>query len=250
MNLLSVLPFAGLLSFALCGAGVGVRLMVLALRQRSQPALWMGLGLLSAGALGPACIVAAAMAGARDPSIIPLWWGLGLFVISLGTTFVYVFNARVFHAGSRIAAWSAAIAVAAMWLCLALSVERGGLARVGVFDPFGFLALAGRIGCFLWSAFASFDQFAKARRRQRLGMVEAAVVRRFAYWGTGAACAGSLLLTNLVRNLLGDSSPDSPVALTLVPGLGVAASACIALAFFPLPRWLTRLRRAPAPDAA
>lgn len=239
------LPFGGLIAFAVTGALVGTRLLRLARRTRERAAFLLGGALLLAGAVGPAGITIAAVLGPARPGVVPYAWGLGLAAINLAASLLYAFNWSVFHGSSRRAVAVGAIAIALTWTTFAISAATSGLDRIGLLDPFAFASLAGRLLAFVWAGVVSLDQWSKARRRAELGLVEPAVVRRLGLWGLGASAAATLFTLNLVRGLLGDSDPSSPIALTLVPALGLIASASILLAFFEAP-WRRRRRAAAA----
>lgn len=230
---------------------VGVRLVLLARRTRQLPELALGAGLLLLAFVGLPLATLGRIPATVGTPLGHFIFAVGIFVVMVGLSLLYVFTWRVFRADSI----PARIFVIA--ITLVLFVVAGGIsyrASLGSSLPEILslarnwsLAIMGLVALnFAWGGCESFAYYAALRRRLALGLADPVVANRFLLWGlSGAAtailCGGLALCVRAGMAIVVDAIPLSLVALT-----GSVASVTWFLTFFP-PEAYQRLLRGRAP---
>lgn len=224
---------------------LAIRLLIQARRGGRGPELVLGLFFLAVGPLGflPTLL----------PVIVPaIPWPVaqmrmaGVAGITLGCWLMAVFTWRVFRPHET---WAAGL-VAGIGLALvagyAFRAVSQGFEEMEHLGPAWVLSVATRAVCFLWSGLESLRYWSAARRRVRLGLLDALTANRFLLWSVWSGGGAFVLGVHVVRTVSG-LDPSLRVGLTLVGG--VVCGAAIWLTFFP-PATYRRLveRRAPASD--
>ena len=238
-DLLGLIGFGSFLAVSLA---VGVRLLWLARTTRRLPELAVGLDLLLAGALGYGLLLAA-----ESLRLLPApydGWGsfAGVTAISVGSSCLALFTARVFQPASRTA--RSAFAVLAVWLALGiygswvLHVERApdGIGRwLGIWAP-----NLGLCAAYAWAAVEPLVYRARLRRRARVGIETAdpQAANRMLLWGVGTGAIAAIAGIHLAAQLLGRHELP-PSLLSVVSLLALTAAVSQWLAFSP-PRGLAR----------
>jgi hypothetical protein len=237
--------------YIVAGIGVGVRLLRIAFRTRGIPEAALGATLFCFAALSQPAAILGEIAkqqgelGTSGVAGIVSWFGTFAALAGLA-----VFTWQTFRPGER---WAAALALGAIALD-ALAI--GSLVRnlqLGVVDPAANgPAIAASCVVFAvifgWGALEGLQAWSAARKRERLGLADAAVTNRFLLWSVSSlgGFVADVLLIPLV--LSGADLTKDPA-----PQLAVAASAllnavCWFLAFAPPPvyrRWMAgRMARA------
>ncbi|MDX1650492.1 MAG: hypothetical protein R3263_11625, partial [Myxococcota bacterium] len=169
----------------------------------------------------------------------------GHAVANLGFVGLYAFNTMVFASGRPLA-----VAVsAAGCLVLAVAVVGGAAAGAESFQrmdsPWYWANFVGHAGAFVWSAVAGLRQHGLARRRQALGLAEPVVTNRFLLWGLFGVFATTLLVVGALGTGFAENPLQPPLGVALtISVLGIGASTCMWLAFFPPEAYLRRVRGA------
>ena len=225
---------------------VGGRLIRRGLPARALPELLMGLAYFSAPGLGyPMVVSGNALKEAACSSEL---LGAGHFLIALGCTFFFFFNARVFRGQSPLArtfagACSLVLAIASFEIVrahAAVGSEYLGLASVRSAMA-TMLCVLGIM--YSWTAFEGYRHHALMRRRARVGLGDPIVANRFLLWafaGSFQVVADCCSAWSLYRGA--DMSLD-PVSILGTSLVGVANSVLLVLIFMPparYVRWLTR----------
>ena len=222
---------------------VGVRLLILAARNRTLPEFYLGGALLVGGTLG-ASIEGSGLA--LEPEVGPAVAGTllmvgklcGLVAGALHLSFVW----QVFRPGER---WAAVLVVAMLSLSLGAFV---GFALHGTFSSAEIpshlfvLEFIGRIGGSVWMAAEAARYHGMMRRRLALGLADPVVTDRFRLW-VGAAVSSVVMLMASVPPVF---LPPTAVFLlsldTAILGLaGLSAAVFYSLAFFPPAAYRRRL---------
>lgn len=245
LKLAALIP---LVIFAVIQALVGVRLLMLARRNRGLPELMLGSGLVMIGFVGTPLTVAG-----RTPATVgtPLGYtcfAVGILVVLWGIGHLFAFTWLVFRARDRWAkAMMIAVAASLAWIGFGMvyaSVQEHELAKIiARTRPWSFATMILLTFQFVWSGFESTRYYLALRRRLALGIADPVVVNRFLLWGVSGAVA-ALLTSGLVFCLhsgmliLRDATP-----LILMAVAGLLTSAGWTLTFFPPKAYREYLRR-------
>jgi len=190
-------------------------------------------------------MVAVVLEGLELPGVAPVFFA-GLSVTLAAVSMNYFFTWQVFRPG---AAWAVILCGVGTWLLIA--PIGGVVAHVAVLgidagirgaSSWTFPIVSAALAAYGWASLESLLYFLKARRRLRLGLVEAPVCNRFLLWALASAAFFSLAVLSAGLLLLGVNPMDSGL-FTL--GLGVAGllnSVCMMLCFMPPERYLAWLR--------
>jgi hypothetical protein len=241
---LSTLAFIGV------GGTVGVRLLLLARRTGGLPERALGIGFTLVAGLGyPLTLVA--MVPALPEGVAHAAFVAAMMATSVGSAAIFVFTRTAFRPEAR---WALAAVVAAALLLLGL----GGLAIVqSIGQPQAAWVrtdLAAQLRqqlmglAYAWTAVEGFLQWRAGRKRQALGLADAAVVNRFALWaiaGVGASSGSLVIGLALAMGLI----PTDAAWARLGIGIGgLVASVAVGLAFMPPRRyaaWVSGRSEAP-----
>jgi hypothetical protein len=222
----------------LSNAVVGVSLLRTAARTRRAPELLIGLGLVGMGPVSQAFTAFAGTgrlpAGEVDP-VLHAFAALGSLV---GMACIYAFVLVVFRPGVAWARTLAGLAVVALVVANAGSV----LALVGappevhskeVLHGWGIGILGLLTLAFGWAGFESGSYWLRARKRMRLGLIDAAVANRFLLWAIASASVFLLGICFTVLQLDGQQITGTlaPSLLTMV--VSVVTGGSMYLAFLP-----------------
>ena len=234
--------------FVLAASIVGVHLLLLARRTGQLPELLVGLGFSLIGLLGyPLAMISGFGRGEVSGVNLPMW-AAGMMIMNAGLTCLYAFTARVFRSGQ---AW-AWVAVAVLtagnvgagsgsWQALAAAPPDALSYHVTAF-----WSAVGQITSglgFAWIGLESWLQFAMSRKRRALGLADAVVTNRFLLFVLFAVSAMGMNVSNSLALAAGVSAVESVPVQASMAILGLAASACMYLAFVPAPfyrRWVER----------
>jgi hypothetical protein len=223
---LALLALLGISLFAIASFVVGWRLLWLAHRTGLMPEKLVGGSLLLAGGIGTGLLVLSGFAGpARG-----VFSTAGLFAIDCGITALAVFTWRVFRPG-LLGATMVATCTALLFLAFAsdwvsgqyLGVRRSAFSMTGDY--------VGRFAIYGWASFETLRQYALARRRVRIGLLEPLVANRFLLWGIATLAALGIWGYSLWSELVARSDRTEFYLVASVMGCTCAAS--IWLAFFP-----------------
>lgn len=227
---MTILPLLGFGAFVTASLYVGARLLWLARRTRQVPELAIGLSLFAGGGIGYLLIMFSFGLHVLPPAWAPIGLIVGSFFTTFGACALVIGIARIFRAGE---AWANRFARA---ICAVLAIAFAGrfLDPTAVPSPpwiFWTSTFASGVA-YGWSAFESLRYAALLRRRVRVGLAEAALVRRFALWGMSGAAALGICVSGLVARLIAVEGVP-PAQVLLDSSLGLVAAAGIWLAFFP-----------------
>jgi hypothetical protein len=226
---------------------VGLRLLALARRSRQFPELALAIETLVLPALGyPLLLLAVLLEELSLPGVAPVYF-VTLSAMMVAISMNYFFTWRVFRPGS---AWALVVCGVGVWLLLApvggvvAHVEASGIeAGIRNASAWTFPLVSSVLASYGWTAAESFRYFLSARRRLRLGLVEAAVCNRFLLW---ALATGTWLSVGALSGvLLGlGLNPLNHGPFTVCVGIaGLTNSVCMTLCFMPPERYLAWLRR-------
>jgi hypothetical protein len=241
------MPLAAILGigfFVAVNAMIGLRLLWIA-RRGGAPELALGVAFLFAGAPAPV-LQAIASAGLGSEALQAQAFAWGRVCMSLGIFCQVFFTWRVFRSRSAWArVWVAGIACGLVGSLL-LYARAGVLGDNHYRGPLFWSEWVLHLAAIGWSAAEALAHHRKMRRRLAVGLADPVVCNRFLLWGLALAAACAALGVPALLVLLGVSRAG--VAVSVAAPLGVVATACYALTFFP-PRayraWLAR-RAAPA----
>lgn len=222
----------GTAAFCLSSLVVGLRLGALALRTRRMPEAIFALALLASGVFG----YGNAALASSGIAVIP---GLGLRTIhvamvgvGVGAAGVGLFTWRVFRASSVWAAavWIGGAALIAGSIVMQLRTGHGDVRDLTT--SWFWLGFAPRALAYGWSGFESFTFYARMRRRERLGLAEPSVSRRFLLWGVAAFAAFGMHGSVVWDALHHSPRPGmEPVSSAIAATLGLTCAGALALAF-------------------
>ncbi len=214
---------------------VGIRLVVLARRNRAVPELLLGVSLLVGGTFG-AVIEAAGMSGTVyfDARVAGTLLAVGKALGIVGFLCQALFIRGVFRPHS---AWATALVGAIVFGLLATYTAfwAAGTYSSGVMPlPIFLVELAGRCVGSVWLITESIRYYGFMKKRLALGIAEPIVADRFRLWAI-AAIAGLVLLATSAPPVIWPTSDSSWLDL-LIPVFavcGVLSSGTYLLAFFP-----------------
>ena len=220
---------------------VGIRLLVLARRNRGLPELLLGLSLLVGGTFG-AVLEAAGMSGDvyMPPHVSGALLATGKAIGIVGFVSQAFFVRIVFRPSER---WALGIVgfiaatLVATWIAFGLT---GAYATGDMTLSIFLVELAARVIGSIWLIAESIRYYGFMKRRVALGIADPVVADRFRLWVI-AGIAGLVLLATSVPPVIWPTH-DSSWLEGLIPVFatsGVTASGGFLLAFFP-PAWYRR----------
>jgi hypothetical protein len=232
-----ILALPGFLGFFFVALWVGLRLVLLWRRTRELPELLIGIGVLGIGPVGFGLNLVAA-ATAVDPGMPSVIAALSALAVALGATAKYVFNWRIYHTESRIAATVAACGIALLGVGWTGDALTTGFAPASWMRPGWVLVRQlAQVGALLWGAGEALGWWRRMQRRRAIGLADPLVANRFLLWGLGAGAAGVGSLIGTVFGLVLARPLNQLPVLTLVLSLhGLVAAIALWLAFVP-PVW-------------
>lgn len=223
---MALLALLGISLFAIASFVVGWRLLWLAHRTGLLPEKLVGGSLFLAGGIGTALLILSGIAG---PARGALSTG-AMLAIDCGITVLGVFNWRVFRPG-LLGATVVATCTALLFLSFAsdwvsghyLGVQRSAFSMTADY--------VGRFALYGWASYEALRQYALARRRVRIGLLEPLVANRFLLWGISTLSATGIWGYSLWAEVT--ASPDTTEFYLVATVMGGACAASIWLAFFP-----------------
>ena len=223
---MALLALLGISLFAIASFVVGWRLLWLAHRTGLMPEKLIGGSLFLAGGIGTALLILSGVAGPARGAFSTA----AMLAIDCGITVVGVFTGRVFRPG-LVGATVVATCTALLFLSFASDWVSGhylGVQR----SPFSISAdYSGRFVLYGWASYESLRQYALARRRVRIGLLEPLVANRFLLWGISTLAATGIWSYSLWAEVT--SNPDTTEFYLVATVMGGACAASIWLAFFP-----------------
>lgn len=226
---------------------VGMRLLSLARRTRHFPEMALSLGSLVLPAIGyPALLVAVALEGLGLPGAPPVFF-VGLSFTAAAVSMNYFFTWQVFRPG---VAWSVILCCVGTWLLVApvggvvahvstLGIDAGIRSARSWTLAVVFSALAS----YGWAALESGLYYRMARRRLRLGLVDADVCNRFLLWAVALGAFFALAGLSAGQLVLGLNPIESRLFSVSLGFAGLLNSVAMALCFMPpagYRAWLAR----------
>jgi hypothetical protein len=234
--------------FTLAMLTAAVRCLLLWRRTRQIPELAIGVGFLLVAGPGFPLIALSGIGGRSVAELSLPLLGLGLSAIGLGIVCLQVFLWKTFRPRE---AWAALLTLATLLAVVAICGGALATLRAAPADAPPIAAasdwwLALRLtfeAWYLWTAFESLREHARARRRLALGLSDPVVVNRFLLFGVmGAYLAANGALATLLEYRGLSPLTDALPALVLAAN-GGGAAVLILLAFLPPESYLARLRR-------
>jgi hypothetical protein len=234
--------------FVAAASLVGVRLLLLARRTGQLPELLVGVGFALIGLLGYPLAMISGFGRGTVAEVNLGMWVAGMMIMNVGLTCLYAFTARVFRSG-RVWAW---LTVALLSVANLGSASGSWGALVSAppealsYQVTAAWSAAGQITSglgFAWIGLESWLQFAMSRKRRALGLADAVVTNRFLLFVLFATSAMGMNAANSLALAAGVSAVESVPVQASMAVLGLAASACMYLAFLPAPvyrRWIER----------
>ena len=232
----------------LANAVVGISLLRTALRTRRAPELLIGLGLFGMGPVSQGLTAFAGTGRLPAGEVDTLLHALGAVGSAIGMISIYLFVLTVFRPG---VAWARALTAAAVGVLLVASV--GSVVSIAQADPnvpsqqvlqgWGVMILGVFTLAFGWAGLESGRFFLQARKRLRLGLIDAAVTNRFLLWALASGSAFLLGLCLLGFQLEGQQLAGSLVPSLLIMGVSVVTGATMYLAFLPPRSYLAWIQR-------
>ena len=234
---------------------VGFSLLRTALRTRRTPELLIGMGLFGMGPVSQGLTAFAGTGRLPAGEVDTLLHGLATVGSAVGMASIYAFVLTVFRPG---VAWARALTAAAVGVLLVASVGSVlALAQAApnvpsqqVLQGWGVAILGVFTLAFGWAAVESGSFFLRARKRLRLGLIEAAVTNRFLLWALASGSAFLLGVCLLGFQLEGQQLAGSLVPSLLIMSVSVVTGATMYLAFLPPRAYLAWVERKTSSGAA
>jgi hypothetical protein len=234
--------------FVLAASVVGIHLLLLARRTGQLPELLVGVGFALIGLLGYPLAMLSGFGRGPVADVNLGMWVSGVVIMNVGLTCLYAFTARVFRSGQ---AWAWVVvavltagnlgAASGSWRALAAAPPEAMSYHVtALWTATG--QISSGIG-FAWMGLESWLQFAMSRKRRALGLADAVVTNRFLLFVLFAVSAMGMNVANSLALAAGVSAVENVPVQASMAILGLAASACMYLAFVPAPfyrRWIER----------
>ncbi len=214
---------------------IGIRLLMLAKRNRALPEFYLGISLVVGGTLG-ASLEAGAMAshGTLAPERIGMMLGLGKSFGLIAQLTQGLFIWRVFRPEAK---WAGCLVAG---LCSANVIAFMAFAHHGSFSngvlPLSLFAVefAIRISASIWLCCEAGRYYHLMRLRRGLGLADPIVTNRFLLW-TLAGISGLVMLSTSVPPVLYPTTTNPLMALDIVlfSVSGLASAFFYMLTFFP-----------------
>jgi hypothetical protein len=239
-----ILAGLGVGAFFVVGLLVSLRLLGLWRRTRRLPELLVALALLCLGPLAFTLGVLAARLAPGSPELARPLSAAASAAAVLGAAAAAWFTIVVFRHESRAARAVAAVLVAAMVVCWAgVGATNGYDVRLapGAFRYAGQLL---RLGILLWASLESLVYWRLMRRRLALGLADPLTTGRFALWGAGLGAGSAAMAIAFFGNVFGlRYTGYGPLFELSIAAAGLAAAACLLLAFLPPARYRAAVER-------
>jgi len=234
---------------------VGFSLLRTALRTRRTPELLIGMGLFGMGPVSQGLTAFAGTGRLPAGEVDTLLHGLATVGSAVGMASIYAFVLTVFRPG---VAWARALTAVAVTVLLVASV--GSVLALGqaapsvpsqqVLQGWGVAILGVFTLAFGWAGLESGSYFVRARKRLRLGLIDATVANRFLLWALASGSAFLLGLCLLSFQVDGQQLVGSLVPSLLIMGASTFTGATMYLAFLPPPSYLAWVQRRAGAGAA
>jgi hypothetical protein len=232
----------------LANAVVGLSLLRTAMRTRRAPELLIGLGLTGMGPVSQALTVFAGTGRLPAGEVDHVLHGLAALGTTIGMSCVYAFVLLVFRPG---VAWARALTAAAIATLIvsntgsvySLTTAPPEMHSREVLASWGVVILVLFTLAFGWAGFESGRYWLSARKRMRLGLIDAAVTNRFLLW---AVASGSAFLLGLCLTLLqldGQQITGNLVPSLLTMVVSIVTGGAMYLAFLPPRSYLAWIER-------
>lgn len=212
---------------------VGIRLLVLARRNRTRPELLLGCSVLLGGTLGATLEVVAGQAFPVPSTGAGTTMMLAKLLGGCGIALYNLFIWRVFRPEER---WATVLfcGLTGVSILAFIGFYASGSFSTGVLDARWFwVELVGRYASPIWLIVESFRYWAQMRRRVKLELADPLVANRFLLWGVSAVFAIVMLTTSIAPQVDPGATYFATVNLVILACAGVAASIPYWLAFFP-----------------
>lgn len=230
---------------------VGVRLLLLHRRTGAAPELLLGAMLLLTVGVGYPLMMAGTLAGGAWAGTLQV---AASAFIAVGFSLLFAFTCRVFRpeAGwARALAALGALALAARVVHLGIQVKSQGALDFPSVPLRDVLFQTGPVtAAYVWTAWESLRYRAMMRRRERLGLADAAVSDRFLLWGVMALVAVVGVTISTVAAALHVDMMRTPSLLLLSSATGMAQVVLLVLTFLPPRAYLRWVRSRTAAPAA
>jgi hypothetical protein len=242
---MAVFALLGYGSFVLTSLVVGVRLLLLWRRTHETPELAIGVT-LTAGGFSFGLAIAALSLPELPRFAAALIETIAGFSAHLASAALALALRHIFRPGER---W-------ARTLQISLTVALAGAFLLRLVDPLAFpppafvfwpYTLLGA-GIYAWSVVEAFRCYQETAQRERLGLAEPGVARRFLLWAVAGAAALGIFLLAMVERAL-QAGAMSPLSIMVMSLLGLVAAVGLSLAFFPDDRGSRAVLRGGRPEA-
>jgi hypothetical protein len=227
---------------------VGLSLLRTAVRTRRAPELLIGLGLFGMGPVSQALTAFAGTGRLPAGEVDALLHALAAVGSMVGMSCIYGFVLVVFRPGVLWARALTALAIATLVVANAGSVVSLVTAAPAtpskdVLQSSGVVILGGFTLAFGWAALESGGYWLRARKRLRLGLIDAAVANRFLLWAVASSSAFLLGLCFSALQLEGQQITGSLVPSLLTMAVSIVTGVAMYLAFLPPPAYLAWVER-------
>ena len=218
---------------------VGIRVLILARRNRGMPELLLGISLVVGGTFG-ASLEAGGMSGTEaelEPALAGALYGTGKAFSIVGFVCQALFIRNVFRPTE---AWAAGLVAMVVFAQLGLytAYAAAGTFSTGVIPKELFLVeFVARAFGSVWFIAEALRYYGMMRKRLSLGLADPMVTDRFRVWAVAGILGLVMLGTSLPPVIVGD--PNWWAMDLIIPvfaATGIASSAFYLLAFFP-PAW-------------
>ena len=231
--------FACVVAYCVVATLVGVKLFRLSLRTGEAPERYLGLALLSGGAVGYPVTIAAGLVG-DEASVWAIRFAvagtLSLHVSSLANVFVW---RHVFHPEGRRALWWAGV-----WSLVLFAAAIDQAARAATqHDPASPLpwTLGSELGAafaqvlpHVLIAFSALRYAARLDKQVRFGLADPLVANRIRLWGwVGVIVVFQYGVTIVASAMYGVAGDEVQGTTVLIGAMGFVVAVLLTLAFFP-----------------
>jgi hypothetical protein len=232
----------------LANSVVGLSLLRTAARTRRAPELLIGLGLTGMGPVSQALTAFAGTGRLPAGEVDHVLHALAAVGSMVGMACIYAFVLVVFRPG---VAWARALTataivtlvVASAGSVLSLHTAPPETPSKEVLQGWGVAILGVFTLAFGWAGFESGSYWLSARKRMRLGLIDAGVANRFLLWAVASASAFLLGVCFTVLQLDGQQITGSLVPSLLTMVVSIVTGAAMYLAFLPPRAYLAWVER-------
>jgi hypothetical protein len=232
----------------LANAVVGISLLRTALRTRRAPELLIGMGLFGMGPVSQGLTAVAGTGRLPAGEVDQLLHALAAVGSAVGMACIYGFVLTVFR--PRVA-WARAfttlavvtLVVASAGSVTALSLAPPDAPSAEVLHGWGVVILGAFTLAFGWAALESGSYYLRARKRIRLGLIDAGVTNRFLLWAIASGSAFLLGVCLMMFQLEGQQLTGSLLPSLLIMCVSVITGVTMYLAFLPPRAYLAWVQR-------